>query len=175
MKRFFFLFLFLLSVDMISKYLTFLYVPKMSWMDTSYPFGGIGLFKGFLGGMSFSLNQVENLGAAWGAFSSHSEILFVVRILIISALILYLAFFNQIKWRRLPFLLLITGATGNILDHFIYGHVIDMLHLNFWGYTFPIFNFADALITTGVCCLMLFSFLWKKRSKVPKADSGIIS
>jgi len=53
-----------------------------------------------------------------------------------------------------PFALILTGAVGNVLDYFVYGHVIDMLHFVLWTYDFPVFNIADSLITLGVAGLM---------------------
>ncbi len=163
MKRKGTLFGVLLAIDLFSKYFTHKFVPKMSWMDTSYPFGGFGIFRDFLGGISLSINHVENLGAAWGMFSSYTEHLLLFRILIVFALLIYTLFFNQIPARGLAFLLIICGAIGNILGYFIYGHVIDMFHVNLWGYTFPVFNVADVCITLGIVSLFLMSFSQKHK------------
>lgn len=150
----------LLLSDIGLKYYTFKNIAKMTWADTSYPFGGIGIFQNFLNGISFSLNHVENIGAAWGIFSSYSDYLFLARIFIVLGLTIYVLFFNSYAFRKIPLFLIITGATGNIIDFFLYGHVIDMFHFNFWGYTFPIFNLADSMIFIGVCLLF---FLSKKK------------
>jgi signal peptidase II len=44
---------------------------------------------------------------------------------------------------------------GNILDFFLYGHVVDMLHIQLWGYTPFVFNVADAMISLSLCWLLL--------------------
>ena len=64
-------------------------------------------------------------------------------------------FFGKVKERRIPLALILTGAVGNLFDFFLYGHVIDMFHLNFWGYSYPVFNFSDLLITSGIAWLLL--------------------
>lgn len=50
--------------------------------------------------------------------------------------------------------LIMGGATGNLIDYFRFGYVIDMFHFTFWGYSFPVFNFADAAISIGALCLL---------------------
>jgi signal peptidase II len=137
----------------------------MTWFHTEYPYGGIGVFKDFYG-ISFSLNHVENMGAAWGMFADHSEVLFVLRCIVILALFAYTIFINREPQRKIPFLCILAGATGTVCDYVVYGHVIDIFHLNFWGYTFPLFNVADTLICTGVFLLFFQSFL-KKKGKAP--------
>ena len=86
----------LLFFDIALKHFTHMNISKMGLANSIYPFGGIGIFKNFLG-ISFSINYVENLGAAWGVFSSYSKILLYLRIFIVSCLIIYLLFINNDK------------------------------------------------------------------------------
>jgi len=134
----------------------------MSWLYPFYPYGGIGIFKDFLG-ISFSINYVDNTGAAWGLLAKYPHFLFSIRIFIVIGLLIYLAKFNFDKAKDLPLLLIITGAIGNILDFIFYRKVIDMFHFNFWGYSYPIFNLADAMITVGI--VWLFITFFKKKIK----------
>lgn len=136
---------FLIGIDRLTKFLSLNWIPPLDYPP--YPFGGIGVFS--IGGVSSSLNHVINTGAAWGMFSGHPGILFALR----ASLILFLLFFVP---KRFPIWLVIAGAIGNALDYCFYGHVIDFIHFNFWGYSFPIFNLADALITIGVLSLIFF-------------------
>ncbi len=161
-KHWLFSFLLLLFTDALIKFLAFRFIPKMTWFHTVYPFGGIGIFKDFYG-ISFSLNHVENAGAALGMFSEYSGMLFVLRCFVIFGLFLYAVFWNRDPLRRIPFLFILAGASGNVLDYFIYGLVIDIFHFNFWGYTFPVFNFADMLISSGIIILLSISIFEKRR------------
>ncbi len=132
----------------------------MSWFHTLYPYGGIGVFRDFYG-ISFSLNRVENTGAAWGLFSHFSGYLFFLRCAIALTLLVYLLFFNKISARVFPLLLILAGATGNIVDFLLYGYVVDLFHFNFWGYTFPVFNVADMCIFLGVLAIFFVNKGWK--------------
>ena len=149
---------FLLGLDILSKYLTVLYVSPIRWFNFAYPYGGIGVFKDFFG-ISFSINYVANTGAAWGIFAQHKWLLLVFRICIVFGLLFYLC---KTKKKVVPIMLILTGAVGNILDFFFYGHVVDMFHFNFWGWSFPVFNLADAMISLGIV-LWFFMLCFKKR------------
>ncbi len=142
----------LLGADIASKALAIASVPMMSPYDRIYPFGGIGILPNWFG-ITFSLNFVTNTGAAWGFFGGHAGLLFGLRIAIITALVCYLLFSKP----KFSLWLVAVGALGNAIDYCLYGHVIDFLHLTFWGYSFPIFNIADSCITIGVASLLLSS------------------
>ncbi len=160
-----FLFLLLLFLDQSTKFFTFRHIPLMSWTHTVYPYGGIPVFQDLFG-ISFSLNQLQNLGAAWGLFAAYSEQLLWVRLFFVGALFFYWLFFPIPSFKRRSLFLILVGALGNVIDFFVYGHVIDMFHFNLWGYDFPVFNVADSLICIGVLFLFLLSFHNKKEKKV---------
>ena len=149
----------LLAVDIATKFYTFHHITKMSWLHPFYPYGGVGVFKNFFG-IGLSINYVENKGAAWGCFSSYSNILFYLRILIVIALVVFLIYSKFPFKKALPFCLIITGAVGNILDYIFYGHVVDMIHFKIGTYSFPVFNVADMVITAGI--IWVFFSLFKK-------------
>jgi len=77
-------------------------------------------------------------------------------------LCLYVMLFNKNKALVVPFVFVISGAIGNILDYFIYGHVVDMMHFVFWGYDYPVFNIADSFICIGVALLFLIPWCQTK-------------
>lgn len=156
--RFFplFLGLFILIADQLSKFLTHAYLPLMNHQTLWYPYGGIGIFKNFLG-IEFSISHQINRGAAWGVLSEYQMPLLYARIVLISILIIYCLFFNKHKNWNIPLALIIAGAIGNVIDFFLYGHVVDMLHFILWGYDFPVFNIADSAIFIGISWLLIVS------------------
>ena len=145
-----------LLLDISSKYWVHSHLPLMTNQYLVYPYGGIGVFKNFIG-IEFSISHLTNRGAAWGTLGEYQGYLLVLRILLILGLIGYLLWFNIHKSRELPLCLIIAGASGNVLDYFLYGHVVDMLHFVLWGYDFPVFNVADSAVTIGIFWLMLIS------------------
>ncbi len=142
----------LVALDAGSKALALQWVPPLQ--IGSFPFGGIGIFE-FLG-VSFSLNMVVNTGIACGLFPGFPTLLLGLRVCIIAALFAFL--FIRPSKSSAPLWLIAAGALGNVIDMIHYGHVIDFLHFRFFGWSFPIFNLADSMITIGAFLL----FLWPK-------------
>ena len=130
-----------------------------------YPHQGIPVFQDWFGGINFSINHVTNTGAAWGVLSTFDKALLVLRIVLIIGITVYLFTLNKRKERELPLALILTGAIGNVIDHFVYGHVVDMFHFSFWGYSFAVFNIADAAIFCGVVLMFLIPYFQKKCSE----------
>lgn len=149
----------LLGADLIGKFWTHHNLPLLSSSFHTYPYGGVPVFKDFLG-IQFSLNYVANTGAAWGLFGDYPKALVALRVILILATdcyILFCCFSKKNKSWIAPLFFISLGATGNVLDYMLWGHVIDMLHFNFWGYDFPVFNLSDVSITIGVCWLFFLS------------------
>jgi signal peptidase II len=150
---------FIFLLDQLTKWLVYAYVPMVDAFPYTYPYGGIGVFQNW-SGIEFSINQMTNKGAAWGVLGAYQMPLILIRMGLITALVIYLFYFNLYKSWEIPLLFIIAGALGNVMDYFIYGHVIDMFHFVLWGYDFPIFNIADSAITIGVFALFILS--WRK-------------
>lgn len=147
----------ILMIDQVTKLLVHENLPVMNSHAYSYPYGGIGIFENFFG-IEFSISHATNRGAAWGLLANYQTALLGARIALVGSLIVYFWSSNRHPAWRIPLALVIAGAFGNILDAFFYGHVIDMLHFNFWGYDYPTFNIADTSIFVGIASLMLASW-----------------
>lgn len=150
----------LFLVDLLTKFLTQKWIPLMR--GQSYPYGGIKIFKDFFG-IEFSIVHATNRGAAWGLFSDFQFYLICLRIILIVGLIIYVFFYHKRQSSIIPLTLIIFGALGNIVDYFLYGHVIDMLHFILWGYDFPVFNVADSAICIGIFWLLIDSWFLDSR------------
>jgi signal peptidase II len=60
------------------------------------------------------------------------------------------------RWLRLDLALVFGGALGNFLDRLHLGYVIDFIEWHWLDKaTWPLFNVADAAISTGVALLFL--------------------
>jgi len=137
------------------------HLPLMN-VFAPYPFSGIGVFHNFMG-IDFSMVHVVNTGAAWGIFSSWKYLLVVLRIVIILVLFFSNFFWSHAKANRLALMLIVVGASSNVIDFFHYGHVVDMFYFIFWGYSYPVFNIADSAIFIGALLLGLRSIRASKK------------
>jgi signal peptidase II len=108
---------------------------------------------------------VENRGMIFGILNrtmpeAGKKILTGFRILI---LVLLTGFMLTYRSRgvlfHLPFVLIWAGALGNLIDPFVYGYVVDFIHLQAgsvlnWPF---FFNLADAYVTIGIAFLLVFN------------------
>jgi len=51
------------------------------------------------------------------------------------------------------------GAIGNVIDRIRFGAVVDFIHAHAFGWSWYVFNIADAAIVCGVAALILESLL----------------
>jgi signal peptidase II len=154
---------FLFLTDALVKAFVHHEIPSITASTPVYPFGGIAVFHNWHG-VDFSIVHVMNKGAAWGAFASLQKYLLYARVAIIGGLLTYLIFVKANAFRKFCLLLITTGAFGNVVDYFVYGHVVDMFYFIFWGYSYPVFNIADSLIFIGVVMLLGEGLVHKLRS-----------
>lgn len=146
-----------IAADFITKYLVHTFLPLMNQSNGMYPYGGIGVFKNVLG-VEFSITHATNTGAAWSLFSDFPHALLWLRIGLIVILAGYLYKQKSLKL-QIALSLILAGAIGNVIDYFVYGHVVDMFHAVLWGYDYPVFNIADSAIFIGIGLYLIFSWL----------------
>ena len=68
-------------------------------------------------------------------------------------------------WDSIAIALILGGAIGNLLDRFIYGHVIDFIQWHWHQFFWPVFNIADSAICIGSTMLVLQSLTFKLMKK----------
>ena len=113
----------------------------------------------------FNITCAHNIGAAFSIFNG-GRIIFII-LAIIALNLIYIFFIHKKELdnkEKILYSLLIGGILGNLLDRLFYGYVIDYLDFNIFGYNFPIFNFADILITISVILILIFSIKEKHDS-----------
>jgi signal peptidase II len=147
--------LFIIVCDMTTKEQAKEYLQSSQTADLDYPYGGYGIFQGFLGFIDLSLGYVENQGAAFGILSQHPMILMGIRIAVIALLLFSLVTKNRSFNHALPLILITGGAVGNIIDMVRYHYVIDFINIHFDRFSFPLFNIADASISCGAAYLII--------------------
>jgi len=134
------------AIDRITKYVAVSYLL----LGESIPIFSIGGIQG-------SITLATNKGAAWGLLVQAPFLLLILRVLFILALTL-LYRYTQGRFAKLSLLFIIVGACSNILDTITWGHVVDMIHLSFWQWDYPVFNIADICISLGAICFLLSTF-----------------
>ncbi|KYH29791.1 MULTISPECIES: signal peptidase II [Clostridium] len=105
----------------------------------------------------FSIQYLENRGAAFGIFQGKTLLLSIVTLIVILAMIYYLIKYREIyKLTRISLALIIGGALGNLYDRIIYKYVVDFIMLHYKDiYYFPTFNIADILVVVGTIALAI--------------------
>ena len=67
--------------------------------------------------------------------------------------------------KKYAFLLILSGALGNICDRIIYKAVPDFIDFHVGEFHWFIFNIADVFITIGVFSMILFEFIDNNKKK----------
>lgn len=105
-----------------------------------------------------SLTMVWNHGITFGLLNGEgpasSLILAAVALAVVAALAVWL---RRAENRLVAVALgaIAGGAVGNVIDRTRYGAVVDFIHAHAWGWSWYVFNVADAAIVCGVAALVL--------------------
>ena len=98
-----------------------------------------------------SWTYIQNTGAGFGLFSGMNTILAFLGIMISAGLTYY--YFTRENIDTAPYVLIVAGAIGNVIDRITRGFVVDFISLPHW----PAFNIADSAITIGVIWMIVSS------------------
>ncbi len=110
----------------------------------------------------FSLNYIENTGAAFSILKDSREVLIIGSVAAICGIIAYIIkHVSTISMKTLFFLAMLCGGIGgNLHERIAYGFVRDYVQLNIID--FPVFNISDILINIGVIAVIIIILLKKK-------------
>jgi len=103
----------------------------------------------------FYLTHVTNTGGAWSILSGYTMILIFIGALTVVYIDKNFIHEELTKKELISFALLIGGIIGNIFDRVVYQKVVDFLDFNIFGYSFPVFNFADICIVLGALIMII--------------------
>jgi signal peptidase II len=117
----------------------------------------IDVIRGF-----FKLSYTENPGIAFGMLNNGNVkwLLVAISVAAIMVVVYYM--------RRTPIsntlllwslALLAAGISGNLIDRFRLGRVIDFILIYYKSYQWPVFNIADTAITIGAALMAIELFL----------------
>jgi signal peptidase II len=105
----------------------------------------------------FELILVWNRGVSYGLFQQNSEVgrwaLTAFSIVAAVGLTIW-AWRSAEKLLSAALALIVGGALGNAVDRVLYGAVLDFAHFFWGGFSWYVFNIADAAIVVGVAVLL---------------------
>jgi len=94
-----------------------------------------------------------NTGAAFSILSGNNVLLILISVLLLFFCLYIKKTIRLTKTAALACMFLLGGGIGNLIDRVLFGGVTDYVRLLF--IEFPIFNFADIIITCSVFVLFL--------------------
>lgn len=109
-----------------------------------------------------NLTWVENRGITFGLLNGVGSLGPVLLTLVAFSVVVALALW---LWRAERVLVAVAlgavagGAMGNIIDRLRLGYVVDFIHAHAWGWSWYVFNVADAAIVCGVAALVIDGIL----------------
>ena len=97
----------------------------------------------------------KNTGGAFGI--GRINFILIISIMIIIGIIIYLIKEHKKITNYIPFVLVLSGSIGNLIDRVFRGYVIDFIDVKIFN--FPNFNIADISIVSGVIVLLYIILL----------------
>lgn len=128
------------------------------------PVGSRPLISGFI-----ELRYVLNDGMAFSLLSGRRWLLIGVTGVVLLAVAIALIVHKMPRLERIVWMLVLGGGLGNLIDRVRTGVVVD--YLNFQFIDFPVFNFADICVCTGVGLLVLSLLLDLRKERRAAASA----
>ena len=111
-----------------------------------------------------NLQLVWNKGIAFGLLSIDESVYYnLITLFIFIVIIILIYFANKCEgFEKISYILIISGALGNIFDRIYYNAVPDFIDLHINDFHWFIFNIADIFISVGILCLIFVEIFIKK-------------
>ena len=117
----------------------------------------------------FEVVLVWNKGVSYGLFPQQSyagQLIIIFFSLIICVWIAKFITNSEIRYRSITLILILAGASSNIIDRLIYGAVADFFHFEIATYSWYVFNIADIYIVSGLL-ILIYAFIYPNIKKSP--------
>lgn len=118
-----------------------------------------------------ALFRTHNTGISFSLFSEAQTWQLVAVVLVVTGFIGWLAWKSEPRQviARTGFALIIAGALGNLIDRVLLGYVVDYILFHTPGWSFAVFNFADACISVGAGLVILQELVDWRRDRTSRA------
>ena len=114
-----------------------------------------------------NLTMVWNHGVTFGLFNGLGGVgpwlLTAVAVVVVALLLVWMARTDRASV-AIALGAIAGGAIGNVIDRIRYGAVVDFIHAHAFGWSWYVFNVADASIVCGVAVLMADSLFERRRA-----------
>ncbi|MGI6360913.1 MAG: signal peptidase II [Bacillota bacterium] len=116
----------------------------------------------------FHLTYIINQGAAWSILTGYRWFFVIIGIAVLIGILIFRHLFvKKDLVLDIGLAFLVAGATGNLIDRFLFGGVIDFFDLTIIN--FAIFNVADCFIVLAVIIiiyhLLIFPLIQQEKEK----------
>ena len=144
--------------------------PKI-WFSNLYKIHGNTVFiKGVL-----SFTHTINTGSAFSFLAGKKWAQTFFKVLTCFALLAFIggyiyALKSRYKTLSVSIILIFSGTVGNFIDRLLYSGVTDFIKFDFIN--FPIFNFADILLTCGVIVFIFHFFFLDENAIFRKTEKN---
>mgnify|MGYP005728342381 CR=1 FL=1 len=117
----------------------------------------------------FEVVLVWSKGVSYGLFPQQSyagQLIIIFFSLIICVWIAKFITNSEIRYRSITLILILAGASSNIIDRLIYGAVADFFHFEIATYSWYVFNIADIYIVSGLL-ILIYAFIYPNIKNSP--------
>ena len=108
---------------------------------------------------------IWNEGVAFGLFAFEDKFFynFITGFIMIIILVLIYFITKTSGLEKYSFLIILSGALGNVFDRIVYSAVPDFIDIHYHNFHWFIFNVADIFITLGVLLLIYVEIFLKNK------------
>lgn len=113
------------------------------------------------------LFYTQNTGIAFSMLASFHDwgLIALTVVVIIFVIFLWLNGDKSKKLANIGYLMVLGGAFGNLIDRVRFHYVVDYILLYAHGWSFAVFNAADAFITIGAILIIINELFGLKKDK----------
>lgn len=108
----------------------------------------------------------ENMGAAFSLGEATPILILLIHIVLVLSITIFIIKYNKRIKNKIPFILMLAGGIGNLIDRLFRGYVVDFI--NFKAFKFAVFNIADICVVLG--CIILIIDVIKYKNILENKD-----
>ncbi len=140
-----------------------------TWFSTLYQNKGNTVFINGVLSFTYTVNTGSAFSFLAGKSWAQTFFKVITCISLIAFIFVYLyALVKKYKTLSVGIVLIFSGTVGNFIDRLLYNGVTDFIKFDF--IKFPIFNFADILLTFGVIIFIIHFFFLDESAVFVKQD-----